>query len=941
MGNETKQGHSVQKERRARSMRWIPAALAAAVGILFSVWAFDVVRALEREQDETDFDRLAGNCATALQKSIDSHLLTLYTLSLYLGSSEDLTSLASRVSRRPTADPRQLPARLRVRNSSSDALGRFPGVHALEWIPRVLDSERTEFETVARENLSSDFEFKEPDTQGQVVRAATRPEYFPAFFARPVERQCLPLGFDLAADPMRWAAMDKARRTGSLRATPWMALDGAEGAVPACQVFFPIYGKVMSAETYARRGLNLLGFAAVVYRIDMLVESALHNLDVGGIYLFLSDAESPQEPHFVFAQGCSAASGGGEGSGLQEYPFEAGGNGSWATFLDFAGRRWLLRCHAAPLYLAAQRHWQAATVLAAGLLFSALLTAYLWIAFGRAARVQRLVAERTDALRQANERLGREVARRERTRTALKSSRERLRILFDYAPDAFWLTDLQGRLVDGNKAAEEALGYPKEKFIGKTLEELSLLSSDEIAKAAEMLAQSAQGKPTGPDEITLNRNDGRRIVGETRTFPVWVQGQTLILTISRDITERKQTEEERRRLEIGIQNAQKLESLGVMAGGIAHDFNNLLMGILGNAGLALRKLAPDSSARSNLEKIEQTSLRAAELTRQMLAYSGRSNLVTQLLNLSRLVQGVAKLLEASIPKKSALRYELAEDLPALDGDPDEIRQLVVTLVTNASEAIGERSGLITVRTGLMQANRAYLSESHLNDDLPEGAYVYLEVSDTGCGMDAETQARIFDPFFSTKFTGRGLGLAASLGIARAHRGAIRVSSAPGRGSSFRILFPAKDAPPQEGLQPPAPERPREVDEKWRGQGTILVADDEETVRSVASSMLQQLGFEVLTARDGLEAVELFRLNADRIDAVLLDLTMPRMDGEEALAQLREIRPDVRVVLSSGYSEQDAGGRFVGKGLAGFIHKPYRWSDLMAKMQEALAEKAPP
>ncbi|MBE7560041.1 response regulator [bacterium] len=255
----------------------------------------------------------------------------------------------------------------------------------------------------------------------------------------------------------------------------------------------------------------------------------------------------------------------------------------------------------------------------------------------------------------------------------------------------------------------------------------------------------------------------------------------------------------------------------------------------------------------------------------------------------------------------------------------------MNLIINASEAIGEASGVIVISTGAVECDRAYLAGSYIDEDLPPGLYVYLEVADTGCGMTPETLARVFDPFFSTKFTGRGLGLAAVLGIVRGHRGAIKVYSEPGRGTTFKVLFPASSRPVQnDAVRQPAAAR-------WRGVGLILVVDDEETVRTLARRMLERLGFTVLVASDGQEGVEIFRQHADEVRAVLLDMTMPHMDGEEAFRELRRIRPDVRVVLSSGYNEQDATNRFAGKGLAGFIQKPYCLEDLCDVIRRALGE----
>ena len=391
---------------------------------------------------------------------------------------------------------------------------------------------------------------------------------------------------------------------------------------------------------------------------------------------------------------------------------------------------------------------------------------------------------------------------------------------------------------------------------------------------------------------------------------------------ARDITERKKMQRQ-------IEHTQKLESLGVLAGGIAHDFNNLLTSILGNADLAAMNLSPVSPARQNLEEIEKASRRAADLCRQMLAYSGKGAFVIRSINLNELVREMAHLLEASLSKKAILRYELADDLPPIEADPTQIHQITMNLITNASESLGEDTGLIGIATGTMDCNEEYLQDASLGEELPEGRYVYFQVSDTGCGMDAETLAKVFDPFFTTKFTGRGLGLAAVIGITRAQKGAIKINSAPGKGTTFRILFPSCEKPAEESKSD------TEMAQDWRGSGTVLLVDDEAMVRQVAASMLKNIGFDVLEAADGHEAVEIFRAQKDEIILVLLDMSMPRMGGEEAFNEIKGIKSDARVVLSSGYTEQEALNGFEGKGLAGFVQKPYKYENLLEKIRNAL------
>ncbi len=389
---------------------------------------------------------------------------------------------------------------------------------------------------------------------------------------------------------------------------------------------------------------------------------------------------------------------------------------------------------------------------------------------------------------------------------------------------------------------------------------------------------------------------------------------------------RVRAEEKRRTVERNLLEAQKMESLGLLAGGIAHDFNNLLVGILGTASLALKESPEHSPLRTFLHEIQTSAERAAELARQMLAYSGKGHFVVTTLDLNELVSEMGHLLQVSIAKKIVLRFDFDRSIPGVVADPTQLRQVVMNLVLNAAEAIGERSGVIAIATGLVRASRAELDEAILGRNRPEGEYVCLEVADTGTGMDAETLVQIFDPFFTTKFTGRGLGLAVVHGIVNGHEGALWVESEPGRGTKFRLFLSPAQEPTAVAEEPP------DEESEWRGEGLVLVVDDEETVRVAAGRLLESIGFDVLAAEDGERAVELFRKCPGDFRAVLLDMTMPRLDGQEAFRAMRAVRGDVRVLLMSGYTEKEATRRFSGQGLAGFLQKPFTVNDMRQAMR---------
>ncbi|MBN1346598.1 MAG: PAS domain S-box protein [Phycisphaerae bacterium] len=525
---------------------------------------------------------------------------------------------------------------------------------------------------------------------------------------------------------------------------------------------------------------------------------------------------------------------------------------------------------------------------------------------------------------------GLDITERSRAEEALRRNEATLRTVFRAAPMGIGL--VSNRIFGWtNDEVSRMTGYARADLDGQSARML-YETQEEFERVGREKYEQTRKSGVGTVETRWRRRDGRVIdvlVSSSVIDPADLSAGTVFTAV--DITDQKRAAEERVNLEAQVQQAQKLESLGVLAGGIAHDFNNLLTGILGNADLAMMDLAPTSPARPSIEQIQTASHRAADLCRQMLAYSGKGRFVIELLDVNELIREMTHLLEISVSKKAILKYHFADGLPAVEADATQIRQVVMNLITNASEALGEVSGVISISTGVMECDHAYLHNALLDERLPEGPYVYFEVADTGVGMGSETIERIFDPFFTTKFTGRGLGLAAVLGIVRGHRGALKVYSEPGKGTTFKMLLPAVDLP-AEPLRGEA-----DAPHAWRGAGTILLVDDEETIRTVAKRMVARLGFEVLTAADGKECIEIFHANADRVVCVLLDLTMPRMDGEETFRELRRIRPEVRVILSSGYNEQDAINRFAGKGLAGFIQKPYQARALTAKLREVLEE----
>jgi PAS domain S-box-containing protein len=514
--------------------------------------------------------------------------------------------------------------------------------------------------------------------------------------------------------------------------------------------------------------------------------------------------------------------------------------------------------------------------------------------------------------------------------TERRQADERFRLVVESAPNAMVMVNQEGKIVLINSETEKLFGYSRNELIGQSVETLvpePFRHSHPEFRKGFYAEPRARPMGAGRDLFGL-RKDGSQFPVEIGLNPIQTEDGVWVLSAIVDITARKRAEEQRRRLETQIEQAQKLESLGILAGGIAHDFNNLLTGIMGNTSLALETLSGENPARRQLQNALSASERASQLTRQLLAYAGKGRFLVEPVNLSALVREIAGLIEMSISKNVQITLQLNDDLPRIEADSSQVQQVVMNLVINGAEAIGtDKPGTVRLTTATQLVDEDYVRAAFSADEIKPGTYVTLEVCDTGSGMDEQTQAKIFDPFFTTKFTGRGLGLAAVLGIVRGHKGALRVYSTPGLGSTFKVLLPAAEIT--------GAEVPSQPSLNLRGTGTILVVDDEEIVRRIAKSMLEQYGYTVLLAADGRSAIDLYRSIADQISLVLLDLTMPTMSGDETLKELMTIRADVRVLLSSGYDETEIVGRFNEKGIYGFIQKPYTAPRLAAKVKDVL------
>jgi PAS domain S-box-containing protein len=527
--------------------------------------------------------------------------------------------------------------------------------------------------------------------------------------------------------------------------------------------------------------------------------------------------------------------------------------------------------------------------------------------------------------------------RKIRERLARESALERrYRELFESATDLILTHDLEGQITSFNPAGERLLGWTARELIGRPIQTIMAPSETDVAGGLVRPGGTTSFPGTATFQIDLRRRDGATIAFEVNSWLEFQDGDPVgIQAICRDVSERLRAEEERAKLERQLLETQKFESLGILAGGIAHDFNNLLTAVLGNASLARLEVPGDSPAQPCLAEIEMAAERAAELCSQMLAYSGRGRFFVSRLSFSSLVLDHLELIQATVTRRARLELELPETLPTVQGDATQLRQVLINLVANAAEALGDSHGTVTIRTRSGTLASDWIERAQFASDALGGDAVFLEVSDTGCGMNPETLRRAFEPFFTTKFTGRGLGLAAVLGIVRGHQGAIHVASELGVGTTVSIALSAVSAPPDsDRLALPS----LALD---RRPASIMVVDDEEAVRKMIQRALEQMGCQATAAPDGAAAIHAYKERSRPYDLVVLDLTMPKMDGLETLRALRKEQPSLPVVLMSGFSERHATARFGEHRLAGFLQKPFSLEQFKRLVGTILAATAPP
>lgn len=719
---------------------------------------------------------------------------------------------------------------------------------------------------------------------------ADHPECLIITLAEPAAQVSKALGMDLATSAHQREAAERSMLSGRATLTGPLRFRSEGGLHPALGFYLPLYrGGGTPPDDEARRE-RCIGWVSV----GIYLEPLLEEVGRGGDEALTSELWERSEGRELRLHPVSGV------------PYAEAAMGAHIATLDLGERRWTLLSRPTPAFFRHPQRIRPTAALLTGILLSLSLAITARSVIGTRERARRLAEEFSRTSREAL---------------------RRLETLLAEMPVGAVEWDHQLRIRRWNPAAERIFGFGEGEVLDRSGSRIRFPGGerDEVRVSLEEVLRERRGLTR---TLTGRRKDGEPIVCEWTSTPLYgadgrVEG---LFSLVLDVTEQRRSDER-------AWLHQKLESLGVMAGGIAHDFNNLLWAISGNAELARDRVPEDSPARLNLDRIEGAAFRAAALARQMLAYAGRAPFVTHALDLSRLLREMGGMVREALPPALTLLWDLEQDLPAIQADGAQLQQAVLNLLANAAEAMGPRGGEVRVRTFRLEVDEAMLRALVPGSALSAGSAVGLEVQDSGPGLEPGQLSRIFDPFYSTRATGRGLGLSAALGIVRAHRGGMAVESRAGQGATFRILLPLAGTPAESFPPMSLPTQPLPA------RGCVLLAEDETVLRELTAEALEPLGFEVIAVADGQEALERFEAARDRISVVVLDLSMPRMGGVEAFARLRELDPNLPVVLCSGYSDEDLGSLPGGLQPDAFLAKPYRLRELVAKVRELAAGKA--
>ncbi len=871
-------------------------------GTILSLVFYHFARDNELSRLEGDFNRRTTARQALIQEGLHGYEECIYNLRSLFANSDEVT-------------PEEFAS------AAKDIRTRRPDIQALEWVPMVRGSERASLERFGKSHLDEGFTITELTPAGQLAPSVAHEVYYPILYIYPLEGNERALGYDLGA-ANNWPTVERAIKTRRLSMTGKMHLvqSGPDPSQFSLIMVCPVYHPDENGKEL------LIGLVQILFRLEDMVGHSWSSYASNVMEIVIEDlsAKNPGD-RFLFSSTSDFQS--------SRPPIRAStdlvASPRQELILNIAGRKWLCTYAPPPGWIEQQISKTPMLVLVGSLTFTLVLGSFFQKVRRQTALVTSQVHERTAELRHTQNLLEADIAKRQATEAELRESRRQLESLLGQLPGMAY------RLANDGAFSALYISHGCTTLTGHSPQELTtrqiryddlVLPEDNEQSWATIMGCLADHRPYEA-EYRLRHKSGQIKWVLDRGQGVYDQeGRLLFIEgLAIDVTQAKQSEKEKLIIERKLLEGQKLESLGVLAGGIAHDFNNILTGIVGNASLMSLDLPAHSPLLHNVHQIEASAQRAAELCQQMLAYAGKGQFLIRPVNLEELVRSTLPLLEHSISKRALLRFQFKSGLPSVNADVTQIRQIIMNLVVNASDAIGDNDGFITLSTGLVPAGDPRLKQAVLAPSPSSPAFVFLEVKDTGAGMSADVLRKIFEPFFTTKFTGRGLGLAAVLGIVRSHQGGLIVESQPGQGTTFTLLLPASEAPTSNHFSRTPFGSP------IMRTGTALIIDDEDAVRTVTSHMFGMIGMKAVTACDGVEGLEMFHRHQDEIKIILLDLTMPRMNGEETLTELRKLSATVPVIITSGYNRTTLTNPLASEPTVAFLQKPFTMSDLITQI----------
>ncbi len=860
--------------------------LVACIGLILSFSGFFIVRRAEIQKLKTEYHLHAREHVDLLEREIHTNFEALRSVNSFFQSTEVIT-------------------REEFRAFTEDIFQRNHGFQALEWVPRIPSSQREDYERAARIDGFQDFQITEHQEQGKMIRAGERDEYYPVYYLEPFKGNEIALGYDLASNPVRKAALEKSRDTGQMVATARIKLVQETGHQYGFLVFLPVYQKQVLTDTVEARRKNLIGFVLGGYRVGMIVDNALKHSK--GFNSSIYDMSSPKGESFLYAYPMQ--------TGIDSNKIDHENRFDISHELNVADRQWQVVCEFTSGfagYLPTAASWG---ILAGGLLFTFLLAVYLTTHIKRTIQIKELA-----------DRLFIEIAERKQAGEALYESEEKHRNILESMEEGYYEVDLAGNYTFCNNAMCQISGCPKDEFIGKNNRQfMTPATAEEIYKVFQNVYIT--GKPSESLEWETIRPDGeKRYLEISASLMKNSEGQPSgFRGIARDVTRQRLDREEKERLEGRLQQSQKMEAIGTLAGGIAHDFNNILTSIIGYAELALSIVEKGSMQEDNIKEVIKAGSRATELVRQILAFSRQSAQELKPIMPSHIIKEAIKLLRSATPTTIDVKQNIKSDSLVM-GDQTRIHQVLMNLCTNAIYAMEETGDTLSVDLTDVQLDESVTSQYA---DLTPGKYLKLAVSDTGPGIKPDIIESIFEPYFTTKEVGEGTGLGLSVvqGIIKELNGEITVTSELGSGSTFTVYLPI--------LEKQIELKSETIEMLPVGKERILIVDDEALIVNLCRQMLAGLGYTVTTRTSSIEALELFRNRPDDFDLVLTDMTMPNMTGDRLAGELMKIRPDIPVILCTGYSKKLSEENIAKIGIKAFVMKPFVRSELAKTIRKVL------